>query len=338
MRGRTNGPTIVEVARRSGVSTTTVSRYLNASGPVNRVTAQKIKSVIAELNYRPSLFAKGMRTNTSRTIGILIPDYRNMFYPELFQGIDEYSREHGYMTLVTNTDVRSATELDHIEDLIERHVDGLILFSYNRIKKDMDYLVTLSKQIPVVVMDPLIKNEPLSYVVSDGCKGTASGVSFLLGRGRKRIGYVRGPNSVFVTKERFRGYKAALASHGIQFDPDLVVSGDFSVASGFRAGKSLMEGTKKVDAIMTVNDMMAVGVMKYLHSVGLRIPEDVNVVGFDNIALCEIVEPSLTTIAQPINELGRTAAEIVVQRNAERGVVKRQVVLDTTLIARDSTS
>ena len=258
--------TIVDVALRAGVSTTTVSRFLNENGPVSKGVAEKIKSAISELNYRPNLFAKGMRTNSSKTIGILIPDYTNMFYPELFQGIDDFSREHGYMTLVTNTDTRSATEFDHIEELINRHVDGLILFSYNRIKKDMDYLVSLSREIPIVVMDPLIKNEPLSYVVSDGFKGTMIAVNFLIDSGRENIGYIRGPNNVFVTKERYRGYTAALAKRNIPLDDGRVAIGDFSIASGYEAAKKMIESGVRIDAIMTVNDMMAVGVIKYLNS------------------------------------------------------------------------
>jgi LacI family transcriptional regulator len=330
--------TIIDVAKRAGVSTTTVSRFLNENGPISKGTAEKIKSAISELNYRPSLFAKGMRTNSSKTIGILIPDYKNMFYPELFQGIDDYSREHGYMTLVTNTDARSTTEFDHIEELIDRQVDGLILFSYNRIKKDMDYLVSLSQATPIVVMDPLIKNEPLSYVVSDGFKGTVTAVDFLLDRGREKIGYIRGPNNVFVTKERFRGYKAALAKRGIPFDEGRVATGDFSIASGFHAAKKIVESGRRIDAIMAVNDMMAVGVIKYLNSARIRIPQDINVIGFDNIAICEMVEPALTTIAQPIGLLGRTAAEIIVESNMEHESLKRQFVLDTSLVIRDSTS
>jgi DNA-binding LacI/PurR family transcriptional regulator len=330
--------TIIDVAKRAQVSTTTVSRFLNHNGPISSETAAKIKAAIEELNFRPNFFAKGMRTSVTKTIGILIPDYRNLFYPELFHGIDGYSRAHGYMTLVTNTDTESVSEHEHIEELVERQVDGLILFSYNRIKKDMDYLCAIARDIPVVVMDPLVKNEPLSYVISDGCKGTMTAVDYLLDRGRKRIGYVRGPNSVYVTKERFRGYKAALKRRGLALDEGLVSEGDFSIASGFAAAKSLIESGSKVDAIMTVNDMMAVGVVRYLNSSRIRVPEDINVIGFDNIALCEIVEPTLTTIAQPIGLLGKTAAEIIIDNNEQRTSLKRQIVLDTELIVRDSTS
>jgi DNA-binding LacI/PurR family transcriptional regulator len=330
--------TIIDVARMAGVSTTTVSRFLNGKGPVSRGAEDRIKSAIAELKYRPSPFAKGMRTNSSRTIGILIPDYRNMFYPELFQGIDNYSREHGFMTLVTNTDARSATELDHLEELVARQVDGVILCSYNRVKKDMDYLVSLSQEIPIVVMDPLIKNEPLSYVVSDGFAGTLMAVEYLLDRGREHIGYVRGPINVFVTKERFRGYKAALARRGVAYDEARVAIGDFSVASGFQAARELMESGVSIDAIMCVNDMMAVGVIKYLNSRRIRIPREVSVIGFDNIALCEMVDPALTTIAQPIGQLGRTAAEIIIGSNLQHTSLKRQIVLDTSLVVRESSS
>lgn len=334
--------TIVDVAKRAQVSITTVSRFLNHKGPISRKTSEAIVKAIEELGFKPNFFAKGMRTSVTKTIGIIIPDFRNLFYPELFFAIDSYFRDHGYMTLVTNTDASSASEYGTIEELVSRKVDGLILFSYNRIEEDIEYLCKLSDGIPIVVMDPLVKNEPLSYVISEGCRGTAAGTEYLIERGRRRIAYIKGPNKVFVTKERYLGYKRAIAKRGIALDKSLVIEGDFSIASGFMAAKSLIESGTGVDAIMAVNDMMAIGAMKYLNSRKIRIPEDVNVIGFDNIQLCDIVEPPLTTIAQPIGLLGRTAAELIVDSIIEMGekkaAGKKQVVLETELVIRGTTS
>ena len=179
-------------------------------------------------------------------------------------------------------------------------------------------------------------------MISDGYKGTMAGIDYLFERGRKRIGYVKGPSKVYVTKERFRGYRRALSERGVAFDPRLVYEGDFTIASGYEGARRLVESGGDIDAIMAVNDMMAVGVIKYLNAMRIRIPQDINVIGFDNIPLCEIVEPSLTTIAQPIGLLGETAARIIVDSIAERGGAapdaRRQIVLETELIARGSTS
>jgi DNA-binding LacI/PurR family transcriptional regulator len=328
--------TIIDVAKKVGVSRTTISRFLNHQGPINIETAERIQKVIEELNYTPNFFAKGMRGSKSKTIGILIPDYTNLYYSELFQGIDSFAREKGYMTLVTNTDTNSQTEFEHIEDMVNHQVDGIILCSYNRVKKDIDYLSKIAEKIPVVVMDPLIKSEPISYVVTDGCKGTIEGVQYLIKKGRKRIGYVKGLNKVFVTKERFRGYKKALENSGIDFDSDLVYEGDFSVQSGFEAAKYLLENDRKIDAIMTATDMMAIGVIKYLNSAKIKIPDEINVIGFDNIALCDLIEPTLSTIAQPIIELGKTAAKIIIDNNENGTNEKKQIVMETKLIIRKS--
>lgn len=329
--------TINDVAKKVGVSRTTVSRFLNNQGPINQKTADRIEKVIKELNYSPNFFAKGMRGSKTKTIGILIPDYTNLFYSELFQGIDSIAREKGYLTLVTNTDTNSQTELEHIEDMVNRRVDGIILCSYNRVKEDIDYLSKIIERIPVVVMDPLIKSEPISYVITDGYNGTIEGVTYLVNKGRRRIGYIKGPNKIFVTKERYKGYNKGLEKNGRLFDPNLVYEGDFTVQSGFEAAKFFLEQGKKIDAIMAATDMMAIGVIKYLNSVKVTIPDEVNVIGFDNIALCDLIEPALTTIAQPIMELGRTAAKIIIDSNEYKTNEKKQVVMRTRLIERRST-
>ncbi len=334
--------TIKDVARVAGVSTTTVSRFLNDSGPVNEETAARIKKAVSELKFAANFMARGMRTSRTRIIGILIPDYSNPFYPELLKGIEAKAREHGYMTQVCGTDADATTEYDRLDELVRRQTDGIILCSYNRIPRDLAYLAGIAKTIPVVVMDPLIKNESLSCVITDGYAGTVNAVGYLVRLGRRRIAYIKGPVRHDVTKERFKGYRDGLSANNLPEDDKLVYEADFSMESGYAAAEyfhkgGLVQGGLVPDAIMAATDVMAIGAIKYCRKAGLEIPKDIAVVGFDNIGLCGIVEPSLTTIAQPIGELGRAAAGIIIESIESGSIRKQRIVMQSSLVIRGST-
>jgi DNA-binding LacI/PurR family transcriptional regulator len=329
--------TILDVAKRAGVSKTTVSRYLNGDGPINALTAEKIKDAIAALAYTPNYFAQGMRTSKTRTIGIIIPDYSNPFYPELLRGIEDCARLHGYMTQLSNTQADPNTEYDRIEEMVKRQIDGIVLCSYNRIKRDIDYLADVSGRIPVVVMDPLVRKEPLSYVITDGCKATMEAVAYLASIGRKRIGYIKGPSKLFSTSDRFEGYKKGLAANGIPFDKALVYEADFSLKSGYAGAEWFVSRGLPIDAAMAATDLMAIGAIKAFSKHEVAIPTRVAVVGFDNISLCRIVEPSLTTIAQPIHALGTSAVQIIIDAIESGEFDKKQIVMEGRLVVRKST-
>lgn len=329
--------TILDVANRAGVSKTTVSRYLNDNGPINVDTAEKIRAAVKELGYSPNYLAQGMRTNKTRTIGIIIPDYSNPFYPELLRGIEDYARKRGYMTQLSNTHADPVTEYQRLEEMVKRQIDGIVLCSYNRVKKDLEYLVEIADRIPVVVMDPLVKKEPLSYVVTDGGGATMDAVSYLVSIGRKRIGYIKGPSKLFATNDRFEGYKKGLEANGIPFDSALVCEADFTLKSGYVGAEWFISNGLPVDAVMAATDLMAIGAIKAFNNHGISIPSRLAVVGFDDISLCRIVEPSLTTIAQPINALGSCAAQIIIDAIESGDFEKKQIVMPGSLVIRKST-
>ncbi len=329
--------TILDVARLARVSKTTVSRVLNGYGPVNNETKARIENAMRQLSYTPNYFAQGMRTSRTRSIGIIIPDFGNPFYPEIFKGIEDITREKGYMSKVCSTDEDSDRELDILQQFEKRQIDGLVVFMYRKIQKNIDYLIRLSEKIPVVFMDPLVKTEPFSYVVTDGFKASQEAVRYLLAKGRDRIGYIKYPSRLMVTHERFAGYKQELENNSIPFDAGLVFEGDFHMRSGYDGAKYLMESDHPPNAIMASTDVMAIGALKYLKKAGIRIPEDVNIIGFDNIPLCTLVEPELTTIAQPIRDLGRKAAQIIFDKIADPSLGNIQLTLEGKLIVRRST-
>ncbi len=304
--------TILDVAKVAGVSKSTVSRFLNGQGSINSEAVELIKNAIRELNFTPNHFAQGMRTSKTSTIGVIIPDYANPFYPELLRGIEDYARTHGYMTQLSNTDANPELEYQHLENMVNRQMDGIVLCSYNRNKKDMDFLVEIAKKIPVVIMDPLVKKEPLSYVITDGLHATIDAVNYLISIGRKRIGYIKGPNRLLSTNERFEGYKRALEMNAIPFDKSLVYEADFSLKSGYSAAEWFIAKGLPIDALMAATDLMAIGALEACNNRGVLIPNQLAIVGFDNISLCKLVEPTLTTIAQPISQLGANAAQIII--------------------------
>ena len=329
--------TILDVASRARVAKTTVSRFLNGAGPVNARTAERIRQAIAELDYSPNFLARAMRTSKTRTIGIIIPDYSNPFYPELLRGIDECARGNGYLAYLASSDADGASEFECIQQLLRRQIDGIVLCSYTRIQRDIDLLAEVAKKTPVVVMDPLVKNEPLSYVVTNGYEGSADAVSYLVSIGRRKIGYIAGPKRLFATQDRFSGYRKGLQNAGIPFDKSIVFEGDFSMNSGYQAARSFVSRDLEIDAIMAATDLMAIGAVKFFNSRSIQVPERIAVVGFDNISLCTVIEPSLTTIAQPIADLGRSAVQLIVDANEKKELESRQIVMKSRLIVRKST-
>lgn len=330
--------TILDVAKLSGFSKTTVSRVINGNGPVSEEARQKIEEAMRKLNYTPNYFAQGMRTNKTRTIALLVPDYSNPFYPELFKNVEEVARQNGYMITLCNTDEEAEKELEYIKEIVKRNIDGIIFCTYNRIRRNIDYLIRISEEIPVVFMDQVVdEDEPINYVVTDGFESTRKAAGYLIEKGRRRIAYIKGSSKRRVTKERYNGYRQALMDYGINFDPSLVYTGNFHMKSGFEGAKYLMSINNPPDAIMAASDAMAIGAIKYLKYAGFSIPGDVNVVGFDNIFLSTLVEPALTTISQPIKELGREAVKILIDKINNPEMENKQIKLEGELIIRRST-
>ncbi|MFW6270224.1 MAG: LacI family DNA-binding transcriptional regulator [Bacillota bacterium] len=331
--------TILDVAKLSGYSKSTVSRVINGKGPVSDRAEKEIKQAMNKLDYTPNYFAQGMRTNKTNNIAVLIPDYTNPFYPELVKSIEDKSRQYDYMVTICNTDEKPDQELQYIKEIAKRNIDGIIFCTYNRVRKNIDYLLNISNEIPVVFMDKVVDvNEEISYVITDGFKGTFKAVEYLIEKGRYNIGYIKGSARDRVTIERFEGYRQALNNHDITYRPELIYTGNFHMKSGFRGAEKLLKNNKKLDAIMAATDVMALGALKYLKYAGYSIPEDINIVGFDNISLSSLIEPGLTTLAQPIKKLGELSTEILINKmKNEKSSGKQQIELEGDLIIRGST-
>lgn len=329
--------TIKDIARISGISKSTVSRVINNAPHVSDKKRELVKSVMENLDYTPDYGARGMRTNKSSSVGFFLPDYANPFYSEILKGIETVARKKNYMTIVCHTDEDPETEIHYVRELLKRKIDGIVFCTYNHSAAGTAYLKQISKKIPIVFMDPVYSDNTFSSVVSDGYSGTKEAVKYLAGLSCQKIAYIRGPVKLAVTHERFKGYLEGLDDNNISVDDNLIYEGDFSIESGEAAVKYFLAAKKKPDAILAATDLMAIGAIKALKRAEYKIPDDMKVVGFDNIKMSELIEPSLTTIAQPIQELSMNAANILFEQIESENRESQKLVLPCRLVIREST-
>lgn len=334
---------IIDVAREAGVSKSTVSRVLNKDKAVSDKSRRAVKEAIKKLNYTPSYFAQGIRTRRTKTVAMLVPEYSNYFYSEMFLGAEDAALKHKYMVLVCSTLRHAKSEIGYIKELLSRSVDGIIYNTYRTSEDTLDYLSKISESVPVVVMNPSKgENGHFSYVYTDGYESTRKAVHYLYEKGRHEIGYVRNVESINITDDRFEGYLMGMKDCGLPVDERFIYHVDDEggepdyIALGRQAAKKIIDQDKRPDAILTAIDMLAIGCIKEFNAQGVKVPEDINIIGFDNVSLCELIDPSLTTISQPTRLLGQRAVETIIAKIDGRETDER-AIFDGKLIIREST-
>ena len=329
-------PTILDVARKAAVSKTTVSRVLNHPELVNEKTKQRVYAVMEELNYAPSMLAQGMRAQRTRSFGVVIPDFKNLYYAGFVANVEIAARKHGYTAIMCSTDIDPEREKEYITKLIQRQVDGLIICWYKNVSDSRSYLEKLAKQLPIVIMDQPSQGLPVSSVYTDGFKGIAALTRHVIECGHRRIGIIRSLKKYHVGNKRYDGYLSALKEGGIGFDEDLVEESEWTAAGAALATERVLSRTDPT-AIIAVTDLMALGVLKCLIDKGYRVPEDIAVAGFDDISFSSLMSPELTTIAQPVDSMAQKATEQLIRRIEDRHVRNRDIELENRLIVREST-
>lgn len=297
--------TIIEIARRAGVSTATVSRALNNNGPVREETRQKILQIARELNYKPNPIARSLSRKQTDTIGVILPELVDEFFMEIIRGIDETAyRANRYVMLSSFHSQRNIVET-LLEFMGSGRVDGVILMA-PQMQTDLASLLAKSKK-PVVLLNV---NHSIQNAVCfniDNYHGAFSITKHLIDHGYQRIGMILGPEGNCDAEERFRGFSDALSKHNLPVENSLIVQGDFAARSGYYGFGRLMNQERKPQAIFAANDMMAVGCYEAAKSSHIKIPDDVAIVGFDDIFLGRLLSPRLTTVHVPISELGSKA-------------------------------
>jgi len=325
---------IRDVARRAGVSTSTVSRVISRKIPVDKRTGERVMRAICELDYRPNLIASGLRSRSARSIGLLVPRIADPFFMQMIDYVDRCVIEHGFNLLLFNTHSDPAFEEQVLDNLLRRHVDGIIFSSVSDESRVPSLLIGV--EVPVVMLDRVRDDAKLMHLVLNNRMAGELAAEHLLGLGHRRIACVTGPRTLHLCAERLAGFSECLARRGSPLEPDFTIEGDFSLDAGRSAGERLLAAQRRPTAVWAQNDVMAAGIVKAAISAGLRVPEDISVMGMDDAMIPEVVHPSLTTIAQPLKEMSERAVEMILETRAN-AVVDRRVILDPSLVARQST-
>jgi LacI family transcriptional regulator len=307
-------PTQADVAQRAGVSQTTVSLVLNnlVIG-IPAETRQRILNVVHELDYVPDRAARSLRTNKSYTIASIIPSITNPFYPAFERGIQDEADERGYDLIIYNTDGSAEKEKKCLNSALQSRVDGIIVVLFHQGARTLFPL--LERNIAVVRLESQVREPgeyPLDNIYIDNTAAAQEAVTYLIDRGHRRIGVLartEGPGNV-----RVLGYQRALAAHGIPHDDGLIQRGDYTEEGGYEGMQRLLALSARPTAIFAANDMMAMGAILAIQEAGLSVPQDIAVVGFDDIPTARLVNPPLTTVAQFQVELGRRSAELLFER------------------------
>ena len=335
--------TIFDVAKLAHVSKSTVSRVVNGDVRVKPETRQAVEEAIKELQYSPSYFAKGIRTGQTNTIALLVPEYSNMFYGEMFNGVEDTAINEGYMVMVCNTG-NVISEKDYIQKLMKRKIDGMIYNTYEVKPGIIRYLKQISEEIPVVFMDEIIgTRENVSSVYTDGYFSMINGVRYLKNTGCCKIGYIRNEDSIQATESRFQGFKKGLEECGLTFSPEFVYQCPVEketnyIKAGMRAGDYFADMKEnRPDALMAAIDLLAMGCVNQLKSRGIVIPDEISVMGYDNISLGELTQPPLTTIGQPIRKMGQIAARMLIDQIRTGEQEKTKKIFEGELVIRQTT-
>lgn len=330
--------TIADIARVANVSKATVSRVVNNKlEGVGKETRERILQIIEEYKFQPSMIARGLVTKRTKSLGLIIPDITNPFFPQLVRGAEDYANKNGYTLFLCNSDKSIEKEKDYINVFIEKSVDGVILTS-NISEKSSQYSALKNYAIPLVLLDRYVDGSEYDVgVFLDNVKGAYLAVSYLLNKGHKNIAFITGPMSVTTSMNRFKGYEMALNEKKLEVDQSLIKEGDYLIDSGIKKVTELLEEGKKFTAVFAGNDMMAIGAMKALKSRNIKIPENVEVIGFDNIELSQVVEPPLTTVAQPAYDMGVLGAKLLIKLIEGKKLRTKNFVLEPELIIRGTT-
>lgn len=324
---------IQDVAKAAGVSLGTVSRVLNDAPNVSPAMRAKVLEAIERLDYQPRSAARSLASGSSRSVALILPNLANPFFAAVAAGIEEVTDASGYVVIVCSASATAERERRYLKILAARQVDGLLVVGSNFEPAELD---RLTGGTPVIQLDREKRSPDAIVVKLDHRLGGYLATEHLLGLGHRDVAFIGDREDNDPSRARYWGYQDALSEHGIDEQGPLIARGELSIAGGMSAARDLLARRVPFTAVFAMNDLMAVGAMVALREAGLRIADDVSVVGFDDIELAACTSPGLTTIRQPAHELGRRAAETLLARIQQQPYHTR-VILDPELIIREST-
>lgn len=327
--------TIVDVARAAGVSTATVSRVLNNHPQVDPRLAATVRKAAKELGYRPSRVARSLRTRQSRVWALIISDIRNPFFTDMIRGVEDVAYAAGYSLILCNAEQDAAKEASYLELAIAENVGGLVLTPSG---PATDLAALHEAGIPVVLADRLLATFPADSVVVDNAAGARQAVGHLAANGYRRIACITGPLTTTTGADRYSGYRQALADAGLPQPESLARVADYLETGGHSAMAELLALDERPDAVFAANNLMTIGALHAIAEAGLRIPEDIAVIGFDDMSWTTLLQPPLTTVAQPTYDLGVETGRLLRSRLDGYTGAARKVTLSPELRIRGSSS
>jgi LacI family transcriptional regulator len=333
-------PTMHDVAKLAGVSQPTVSRVLNETKttiPVSEMTRKKVFAAVKALGYRPNMTARSLRTQRTQMISVMVADISNSFYQLIARAVQDVARSHDYDTLIANSDHLYEDEIHFCEAVMRRPVDGVIMVPQHLTYEDMDNFITITNT-PVTVLGQHVNHPLVDVVYADDERATYEAVNWLISeRGYASFGYLGVAATYPPGPRRWRGFKRALDEAGIALDPTFLMEADWSLKGGNQAVQPLIRAGKLPSVIFALNDLMAIGAILAFQDAGLSVPEDIAVMGFDDIQEATMIRPKLTTVAQHPSDIGQKVAEALFDRIEGRySEVGRRIESNLTLMPRES--
>lgn len=325
-----------DVAQRAGVSISTVSHVVNNSRAVSEGARYRVLQAMDELGYKPNALARSLRRRQTNSIGLIVPDSTNPFFAEVARGIEDASFDQNYSVILCNSDGDLDKQAIYTDLLIGRQVAGILFVAAGVSTELVEDLHR--RRVPLVVIDREVPGVAVDTVLTNHYQGGFLATQHLIDLGHRRIACISAGSELSPSAERVTGYRDALKANGIAFDKSLVVRGDFQYESGYHATHKLLQRNSPPTAVFAINDLMAVGCIRAVTERGSHVPEQISVVGFDDVRLASFSNPPLTTIAQPKREIGELATEILFARIHDLDAPPRFERLETTLIVRRSTT
>ena len=328
--------TMKDIARRTGLGLATISSYFNG-GNVREKNRIKIEEAIEELHYEVNEVARGFKTNATRTIGVVIPELNNTFCAEIITGMEDVLRSHGYATIVCDCRTDKKLEREAVEFLTRRRVDGIINMPVDEEGNHLKRFQKTGK--PIVLIDRKIQGINCDSVLVDNKKAAEDAVRYFIERGHRNIGIIGGPEEVFTAQERMAGYYKALESAGIPMSESLIWHGDYTIQGGVRGLEELVQNNPEMTAVFVTNYEMTMGAMIGVNELGIRIPEQLSMIGFDNLQFARACNPKLTIVAQPTDGIAREVAKVMLNHLENAGETPGELFsekLETEIIAGKS--
>ncbi|MDF2192701.1 LacI family DNA-binding transcriptional regulator [Paraflavitalea sp. CAU 1676] len=330
--------TIVDIARKLNLSKSTVSRVLTGHPSVSEKTRRAVMELAEQLDYQRNMLSVSLLNKKSNTIGIIVPEFMSSYFPQVIMGAQEVAAEMGYNTIICHSNEHYETEVANTRLMLANQVDGLLV-SLTKETRNFDHLKIFERKgIPIVFFNRVCDEMDVPKVVVDDYEGAFRAVEHLIKRKKKRIAHLAGPDSLLISVKRLRGYRDALKKYNIPIDEELIIPYDLTIAKVKIYVNHLLRLSNPPDAIFAINDPTAIEALQIVKKKGLEVPKDIAIVGFSNDLASGLIDPALTTVSQPVKEMGQTAAQLLIdQINRDVSEWKTIIrVLKTELIVRKS--